>query len=288
MRSMTGFGHAEETLDGRAVTVELKAVNHRFFEYNARLPRPLAFLDDRLKPYLARILARGKLDVFVAVAAAESGAQVQCDFALAAAYRAALADIAAACGVPDRTDAQAVARFPDVLTAHREAEDEETLWQAVRGVTDKALEMLLASRRREGEELKKDILARIEELRAGVAFIEARAPQTVREHMDKVAARLKELQVTADEGRLLTEAALLADRLAVDEETVRLTAHLDEFVRLTGLEEPVGRKLDFLLQEIGREINTVGSKSQDVALARTVVDMKAACEKIREQIQNVE
>ena len=205
-------------------------------------------------------------------------------------YLKALGEIAETYGLRNDVSVMSLARYPDLLTVHREAEDEEAVWAAVRTVADVALNRFLQMREKEGEKLQEDILSRAAAILEAVGQVEERSPQTVREHMDKVQARMRELLGTAtvDEQRLLTEAALFADKIAVAEETVRLRSHISQLEHMLAGNEAVGRKLDFLVQEINREANTIGSKAQDVQLARVVVDIKAEIEKIREQIQNIE
>lgn len=291
IRSMTGFGRGQGQANGMDITVELRSVNHRFFEYSSRLPRAYGFLDEKLKSFLQERIARGKVDVSVYIDVTEApGTVVTVNHPLALAYAAAARELAETCGVPNDLTARSLMQFADVVTVRRAAEDEEAVWAAVRTVTEQALERFLAMREREGARMREDVLARRQTLLEAVAFVEDRSPQTVQEHMDKVQTRMRELLdgAAVDEGRLLTEAGLLADRLAVAEETVRLRSHLDQLESLVNADEPVGRKLDFLVQEINRETNTIGSKSQDLSLTRRIVDMKSEVEKIREQIQNIE
>ena len=291
IRSMTGYGRYQDTVDGMDITVEIKAVNHRYYEYSSRLPRAYGFLDDKLKAYLQGSISRGKVDVYVFIDTADApGSRVTVNHSLVQGYLKALREIAETYGLRNDVSVMSLARYPDLLTVHREAEDEEAVWAAVRTVADVALNRFLQMREKEGEKLQEDILSRAAAILEAVGQVEERSPQTVREHMDKVQARMRELLGTAtvDEQRLLTEAALFADKIAVAEETVRLRSHISQLEHMLAGNEPVGRKLDFLVQEINREANTIGSKAQDVQLARVVVDIKAEIEKIREQIQNIE
>ena len=284
IRSMTGYGRYQDT-------VEIKAVNHRYYEYSSRLPRAYGFLDDKLKAYLQGSISRGKVDVYVFIDTADApGSRVTVNHSLVQGYLKALGEIAETYGLRNDVSVMSLARYPDLLTVHREAEDEEAVWAAVRTVADVALNRFLQMREKEGEKLQEDILSRAAAILEAVGQVEERSPQTVREHMDKVQARMRELLGTAtvDEQRLLTEAALFADKIAVAEETVRLRSHISQLEHMLAGNEAVGRKLDFLVQEINREANTIGSKAQDVQLARVVVDIKAEIEKIREQIQNIE
>lgn len=292
IRSMTGFGRCQKTVSGMDITVELKSVNHRYYEYSSRLQRAYGFLDDKLKSHLQKYVSRGKLDVFVYVdPLEEEGGDVSVNLSLARSYRQALSELRDGLGMPEGVfGLMDIARLPDVLSVHRAPEDEEAVWIAVREVVDEAARRFCVMRETEGARLREDILNRRRLILENVSKVEERSPQTVREHMEKVEARMRELLSTAtvDEQRLLTEAALFADKIAVAEETVRLRSHLDQLEQMLDGDEAIGRKLDFLVQEINREANTIGSKAQDVTLARVVVDIKAEIEKIREQIQNIE
>ena len=291
VRSMTGYGRGQDVLDGLVVTVEIKSVNHRFFEYSCRLPRIYGFIDDKLKNYLQQRINRGKVDVFVQIEALESaGSEVLVNDGLAENYLTALRDMAQKYGLREDVSVTTLSRYPDVLTVRQVALDEETVWNAVQKVTNGALDQFIAMREREGARLREDVLSRGHTILKAVAVIEERSPQTVREHMEKVEARMRELLdgAAVDESRMLTEAAIYADKIAVAEETVRLRSHIDQLDTLLSGDEAVGRKLDFLVQEINRETNTIGSKCSDLELTRIVVDIKAEIEKIREQIQNIE
>lgn len=291
IKSMTGYGRGQAVIDGKDITVEIRSVNHRYFEFSSRVPRVYGFLDEKLKSYLQAAVARGKVEVGVFIDEVAAGSnEVVVNHALAKGYLDALREIAGTYELRDDVSAMSLARFSDVLTVRRAEQDEDALWEAVRTVTDEAIAGFIAMREREGAKLRDDVLSRRNTILDAVAKVEERSPQTVKEHMDKVQARMRELLDSAqvDEQRLLTEAALFADKIAVAEETVRLRSHLDLLEQLVTSDEAVGRKLDFLVQEINRETNTIGSKAQDVTLARIVVDIKAEIEKIREQIQNIE
>ncbi len=291
IRSMTGYGRGQDVVNGLSVVVELKAVNHRFYEYTSRLPRGYGFLDDKLKAYLQQRISRGKVDVFVQIHSLETaGSEVVVDYALAESYLTALRSLAERYDLREDATATVLSRYPDVFTVQQAQVDEEVVWAAVQQVADRALERFVAMRELEGARMREDVLSRADFIRRAVAAIEERSPQTVREHMDKVEARMRELLagVPVDEARLLSEAAIYADKVAVAEETVRLRSHLDQLEQLVNSDEAVGRKLDFLVQEINRETNTIGSKCSDLELTRIVVDIKAEIEKIREQIQNIE
>lgn len=291
VRSMTGYGRSQQTIDGLNIQVELKSVNHRYFEYGSRIPRAYNFLDDKLKSFLQTRVSRGKVDVTVYIeAAGDATAEVTVDHTVAKATLAALYELRDTYGLKDDISTMALARMPDVLKTRPVEMDEEAVWNAVKTVLEEATDRFVAMREAEGEKLKADVLSRADFILEKVAVVEERNPQTVKEHMEKVEKRMRELLETAtvDEGRLLTEAALFADKIAVAEETVRLRSHIDQLHKLMDSKEAVGRKLDFLVQEMNRESNTIGSKAQDLELARVVVDIKAELEKIREQIQNIE
>ncbi len=291
IRSMTGYGRGQDIIGGLSVTVEMKSVNHRFFEYSCRLPRVYGFLEDKLKNYLKSRISRGKVDVFVQIDALDSaGSEVIVNEGLAKNYLTALRSLATKYNLRDDVSATTLSRYPDVLTVRQAAVDEDTVWAAVQQVTDVALAQFIAAREQEGTRLREDVLSRGRTILAAVDVIEARSPQTVREHMEKVETRMRELLdgAAVDEGRLLTEAALYADKVAVAEETVRLRSHILQLEQILSGDEAVGRNLDFLVQEINRETNTIGSKCNDLELTRVVVDVKTEIEKIREQIQNIE
>jgi len=291
VRSMTGYGRYQETVDGMDITVEVKSVNHRYYEYSSRVPRAYGFLDERLKSHVQNYISRGKVDVYVWIETVDSpGSEVCINHSLAESYVNALKELSDKYGLKNDLAAYELAKFPEVLTVKKEAEDEDAIWQSVCVVADKALERFVEMREAEGKALRNDILNRADTILKAVEFVEERSPVTVREHMMKVEARMRELLSGAavDEQRLLTEAAIYADKIAVAEETVRIRSHLEQLKSFLDSSEPVGRKLDFLVQEINREANTIGSKCQDVELARVVIDIKAEIKKIREQIQNIE
>lgn len=291
IRSMTGYGRAEVKEDGRLVVVEIKSVNHRYFEFSSRTPRAMGFLDDRLKKYIQSRVSRGKVDVYVSVEGVEQeNADVVVNHALAEGYVKALRELRDTYGLADDLSVATVAGMSGVLSVQRPPEDEETVWALVLPAVELAVDAFIAMRQTEGERLCEDVLGRIDAILQAVALIEERSPQTVQEYRQKLEERMKEVlsSATVEEQRLLTEAAIFADKTAVAEETVRLRSHMQQAAMMLRSDQAVGRKLDFLVQEMNREINTIGSKAQDIAIARTVVDVKAEIEKIREQIQNME
>ena len=291
IRSMTGYGRAQETLSGRDITVEVRAVNHRFFEFSSRLPRAYGYLDDKLKGLLQTAISRGKVDVSVTILTIDGGStDVAINKTLAGEYVDALRELGAELGLKDDLTLSAISRFGDIFTVRKCAEDEDQVWADVRRVAEQAVAKFVEMRQVEGGRLKADILGRLAAIEAGVAKVEERSPQTVAEYRARLTAKIREVLdgAAVDEQRILTEAAIVAEKLAVDEETVRLRSHIAQLRSILETPEPVGRKLDFLVQELNREANTIGSKAQDVEIARVVVDIKSDIEKIREQIQNIE
>ena len=291
IRSMTGFGRAQDVIDGMQITVELKSVNHRYFEFSARVPRAYGFLEEKLKSYLQTKVARGKTECYVSVEELDAqDCTVQVNHSLAGGYLAALREIAARYGLENDVTVTSLAKYYDIFTVHKQPEDEERIWAAVQTVTDEALASFLSMREREGAKLREDILSRCDLILEHVAFIEERSPETVRAYHDKLAERMRTVleDATVDEQRLLTEAAIFADKVAVAEETVRLRSHISQMREFMNAETAIGRKTDFLVQEFNREANTIGSKAQDVEIARRVIAVKAEIEKIREQVQNIE
>lgn len=291
IKSMTGFGRSEQKINGREISVEIKSVNHRYFEFNCKTSRGYAFLEEKLKAYVQQRVSRGKIDLYVSVVCAEeTQANVTLNHSLAAGYVEALKEIAAAYGVQDDISVSSVARFTDIFTVHKAQEDEDEVWQSVLPVLDSAMESFMNMRRAEGARMKEDVLGRSKTILSIVEQIDEQSPQTVAQYREKLEERLKELLESAsvDEQRLLTEAAIFADKTAVAEETVRLRSHFSQLERFMEAGEPVGRKIDFILQEMNREANTIGSKVQNAPLAHLVVEIKSELEKIREQIQNIE
>lgn len=291
IRSMTGYGRDQQLLHGRSITVEIRSVNHRYFEFSCRAPRGCAFLEDRLKRALQSAISRGKVEVSLTLQTVESRhTSVAVDHALARQYLTALRALGEEYSLPDDLTLSVVARLPDVFTVCRDEEDEEELAADVLSVLQNALARFVAMRETEGERLRADVLSRLSVMEEHLSFVEERSPQTLAEYRARLTARLTELLNGAvpDENRILTEAGIVADRLAVDEETVRLRSHFAQLRKIMESTEPVGRKLDFLVQEMNRETNTIGSKCSDTAIAGHVVEMKSEIEKIREQIQNIE
>ena len=291
IKSMTGYGRAVETVNGREFTVELRSVNNRYLDCSVRLPRMVSFAEDAVKQAVKASVSRGKVDVFISVRS-EAGDEVVVNLnkAVLESYLAAMCQMVADYGVQDDISASAVSRLPEVFTMEKPQVDEEQLQKDLLQVVAKALEGYDAMRCTEGAALDRDLRSRGQTILDLVAQVEAGNRQTVVDYRARLEAKLKEVlaNTAIDEGRILTEAAIFADKVAVDEETVRLRSHLQQMNNMLTGGGAIGRKLDFLLQEMNREANTIGSKCTDVRLARIVVDIKAELEKIREQTQNIE
>ena len=288
---MTGYGRAEETIRGHHVTVEIKSVNHRYFEFGCRTPRGYAFLDDKIKTYLQSRLSRGKVYVYVSVETLEDApVEVLVNHSLAEGYVKALQEISERYALRNDLTAMWLYRYPDLFSVHKTPENEEEIWSAVSQVLTAATDRFLEMRRQEGERMKADVLGRAAKIMELVAEIEQRSPESVSEYEKKLRQKIQEMlgDTQVDEQRLLTETAIFADKVAVAKETVRLRSHFEQMKAMLSSDEAVGRKLDFLVQEMNREANTIGSKCCDASIAYKVVDIKAEIEKIREQIQNIE
>lgn len=290
IKSMTGYGRARQMRSKRDITVELRSVNNRYLDIAVKMPRMYTFAEETIKSRVQQAISRGKVDVFVSVdASAADVAKVIVNRELAAGYAAALRELAEFADTTKVT-AEALARFPDVLTVTKVDEDLETLSADLCAVLDEAIVSYNAMRTVEGEKLAEDVASRLTTIETLTSQVEQRSPETVAEYRQKLTARMQEvLQTTAvDDQRILTEAAIYADKIAVDEETVRLRSHVSQLRGMLKSDEPMGRKMDFLIQEVNRESNTVGSKCNDITIARVAVNLKAEVEKIREQVQNIE
>ena len=291
IKSMTGYGRSQQLADGMNITVEIKSVNHRYFEFSSKLPRSYGFLDEKLKSFFNGQLTRGKMECYVQIEAVEEpDTVIILNHSLVKGYLDAYKELSETYGIENDVKVSDIARVSDIFAVRKQAADEDRIWAAVQTVAQVALDGFIAMREREGERLKADVLYRLDEIIANVEFIEERSPQTVAEYNEKLLGRLKELlgETHIDEQRILTEAAIFADKIAVAEETVRLRSHISQLRSFLEQSDAVGKKMDFLVQELNREANTIGSKAQDVEIARRVVSIKAEIEKIREQIQNIE
>ena len=291
IRSMTGYGRAVQTIDGREITVELRSVNNRYLDCTVKLPRMFSFAEDGVKNRVKAAVSRGKVDVYIGVNAVQTAdVQVAVNRPVLESYLAALRQIETEYGVRDDVTVMSLARLPDVFSVEKTQEDEQKLTQDILSVAEEAISRYNAMRETEGAALETDLRGRAATILERVALVEQRSPATVAEYRERLRQKMQEvLQNTAiDEGRILQEAAIYADRIAVDEETVRLRSHLAQLGDMLTKGGAIGRKLDFLLQELNREANTIGSKCNDLELSNVVVDMKAELEKIREQTQNIE
>lgn len=291
IKSMTGYGGAKGSAEGLSVSIELKSVNNRYLDVSVKLPRTMLFAEEPIKAAVGRHISRGKVDVFVTVdQSASDDMEVRVNEPLLKGYIEALSAAAEKFGLQNDMTVMSLCRLPDVLSTDRREIDSSALMTGITEILERALTEYDAMRLREGEKLRDDVLARLETISRLTGVVEENAPKTVDEYRARLEQKLQEVLATAniDESRVLTEAAIFADKIAVDEETVRLRSHISQLRGLTNGESPAGRKMDFLIQELNREANTIGSKCQNADIAHVVVELKAEIEKIREQIQNVE
>ncbi|MBO4909375.1 MAG: YicC family protein [Lachnospiraceae bacterium] len=291
VRSMTGFGRAEVVENNRRYTVELKSVNHRYLDLSVKSPRALACLEGNVRAEIKKYLSRGKVDVFISYENMdESTAELKYNRELASKYVGFVKEISGEFGLENDLRAVRLASFPDVLEVIEEQDDEEELWAGLKKAVDAACEKMVEARSAEGENLVKDLTAKLDNLLTIVDFIQERSPKIVEEYREKIYARVKEIlgDQTPDEGRLLTEVTVFADKVCVDEEIVRLRSHIETMKKELSLDSDVGRKLDFIAQEMNREANTTLSKTTDLEISNKGIELKTEIEKIREQIQNIE
>ncbi|MCD8327709.1 MAG: YicC family protein [Ruminococcus sp.] len=291
LKSMTGFGRMQEVINNREILVEIKAVNHRYYEFSSRVPRAYGYLDEKLKGFLKGSVSRGKVEVGVSIFNQEgTDAEIEINRSMASGYVSALRSVSDELDLQDDLSLSSLLRLQDVFTVVKTADDEEAIWQDVKCVASKALDKFIAMRQAEGEKMYEDISSRLDFIENEVGKIEERSPKVTELYREKLYAKIKEIVAdrNIDDARVLTEAALFSEKTAVDEETVRLRSHISQYRSLLLSEEPVGRKLDFLTQEMNREVNTIGSKGQDLEITKIVVELKSEIEKIREQIQNIE
>lgn len=291
LKSMTGYGRQESLTGGKKILVEIRSVNQRFTDYSIKVPRNLGFLEERVRSFASEYITRGKVDIYITVESYdEADKEITLNSALARNYVEVLRQLRDELDLNDDISVMNVARFTDIFKAERREEDNEEIWELVKGVTAQALEAFSAMREREGARIEKDLTERIEYMKTLAEKIDERSPETVAEYRNRLLDKIHELlgDREIDESRILTEVAIFADKIAVNEETVRLGSHFEEFYNIIGSGEPAGRKLDFLIQEINREVNTIGSKAQDIEIAKLVVELKGEIEKLREQVQNIE
>ncbi|MCM1164905.1 MAG: YicC family protein [Lachnospiraceae bacterium] len=291
IKSMTGFGRGHEILNGRDVTVEIRAVNHRYYEFSCRLPRAYTFAEDKLKSLLQGKISRGKVEVSVQVQNVTAVSEkITANKEVIADYVTALREIQEELSLTDDLSLSAVMRLPDAFTVVKAETDEEQLWEDLKTVAEQALASFVKMRETEGARMKADISARLTTIESNVAVIEERSPIIVESYRKRLYDKMREVLdgKNVDENRILLEAGIFSEKTAVDEETVRLCSHIAQLREMLESSEPIGRKLDFLVQEMNRETNTIGSKVQDIEVTKLVVDQKSEIEKIREQIQNIE
>ena len=303
IRSMTGYGRAQKILSGRDILVEIRSVNHRYYEYSSRIPRTYNYIDEKLKAMLKSGISRGKVEVNVTINNIEGrDTVVALNKGLAEEYLRVLKEFGEEINdkyvdcdeiedyVEDDLTLSKLIKLPDIFTIQKAPDDEEQVWNDVSEVAAEALAKFVAMRETEGEKLRADVLDKAEGILGMVAKVEEQSPKTVENYRSKLYQKLTEILESKDidQQRILTEAAIFAEKVAVDEETVRLRSHISQLKDMLASEDAVGRKLDFIVQEMNREVNTIGSKAQDLNITKVVVDMKAEIEKIREQIQNIE
>ena len=294
IKSMTAFGRAKKSVGGKDITVEIRSVNNRFFDCSVKIPRAFSFLEEKIKPYLqSKSVTRGKVDVYIGIDVIDSPIpEITIDKGYATAYINALQELAQSFPLENDISVMKVAQNHDIFVIRKSDEDVEKEWADLRVVLDEALERFIEGRCREGENIETDIKAKVLNISSLVDKIESISISDIAGYREKLEARLREMladnKLVFEESRILTECAIFADKIAIDEEIVRLRSHFSAFSDILSANEPAGRKLDFLLQEMNRETNTIGSKCQNSSIARIVVDVKSELEKIREQIQNVE
>lgn len=291
IKSMTGYGRAQGSFSGGDITVEVKSVNNRYLDCGVKLPRGYAYLEEGIKSQVQKTISRGKVDVFITInAAGADNVKISVNEPVAKGYLDALRQLVQEYGIQDDISASAISRFSDVFLVEKQEQDENEVKSAISGVVAEALGAFDAMRTREGEALKSDLLQKAEGILTLVSKVEERSPITVKAYRERLTAKMQEVleDRQIDEARIIQEAAIYADKVAVDEETVRLRSHVDQLQNMLSEGGVIGRKLDFLMQEMNREANTIGSKGNDVEQARNVVNIKSELEKIREQIQNIE
>lgn len=291
IKSMTGFGRGHQVLNGRDITVEIRAVNHRYYEFSSRLPRSLGYVEDKLKTLLQGRISRGKVEVSVLINNVEAADEkITINHEIVKEYIDAMRSVKDEFGLVDDLSLSNILRIPDAFTVVKTETDEEQLWEDIRSTAEEALEHFISMRENEGERMKQDVLSRLAKIEEWIGVVETRSPMVVEDYRKRLYDKMCEVlsSTNIDENRILMEAGIFSEKTAVDEETVRLRSHIAQFRGMLESGEPVGRKLDFLVQEMNRETNTIGSKVQDIEVTRIVVDQKSEIEKIREQIQNIE
>ncbi|MCM1132774.1 MAG: YicC family protein [Ruminococcus flavefaciens] len=291
LKSMTGYGRTQKILNGRDILVEIRSVNHRYYEYSSRVPRTYSYIDEKLKALLKSRVSRGKIDINVSINNIEGrDTEIAINKGVAEGYINALRSVAEELNLSDDITLSKLIKLPDIFNVQKTPDDEEQVWNDVAEVAGEALEKFVEMREKEGEKLRTDVLEKTALILEMVGKVEELSPKTTENYRNRLYQKLRELLdgKDIDNQRIITEAAIFADKVAVDEETVRLRSHISQLTDLLDSGEAIGRKLDFIVQEMNREVNTIGSKAQDLNITKLVVAMKAELEKIREQIQNIE
>lgn len=291
IRSMTGYGRGEAKEDGRVFTVEMRAVNHRYGDISIKIAKQMSFLEDKVRELVSRFLFRGKIDVFITYENFNNDSKLAIvDKELAKAYVDALYLLKNDYGLIDDVSVSLVAKFPDVVKIESASEDEEKLWGILKKAIEMGIDSLIKMRKDEGQKLKNDLLKRSEIINKSLLVIKQRSPYVVSEYREKLKTRISELldKSVVDDSRIAMETALFADRCSINEEIVRLDSHINQLSTTFAIDQPIGRKLDFLIQEMLREINTIGSKANDLGIINEVLTIKSEIEKMREQVQNIE
>lgn len=291
LKSMTGYGRTQKILNGRDILVEIRSVNHRYYEYSSRVPRTYSYIDEKLKALLKQKVSRGKVEINVSINNIEGrDNEIAINKGVAEGYVNALRSVAEELGLNDDITLSKLIKLPDIFNVQKTPDDEEQVWSDVADVAGEALEKFIEMREKEGEKLRADVLEKTALILEMVGKVEELSPKTTENYRNRLYQKLSEILdgKDIDNQRIVTEAAVFAEKIAVDEETVRLRSHISQLVDLLDSGDAIGRKLDFIIQEMNREVNTIGSKAQDLNITRLVVDMKAELEKIREQIQNIE
>lgn len=291
IQSMTGYGRDQKNIDGINITIELKSVNSRYFEFNCRLPKGYLFLENKLKEFTQNKISRGKVEMYLSIESeCQNDIEISINEAYAQSYISALRNLSKKLKIKNDVSTSNFVNNSDIFKISRKEIDEEAVTNSVLSVAESAIQKFISMREIEGEKLRDDVVSRTNEILKMVEFVESQSPKTVEAYRQRLENRIKDILDNSqfDESRIITETAIYADKVAVSEETVRLRSHIAQFVKLVNEGGAIGRKLDFIVQEMNRETNTIGSKSQDIEIAQVVVNIKSEIEKIREQIQNIE
>lgn len=292
IKSMTGYGRGESLQELYLIKVEIKAVNHRYNDISVRMPRHINYLEESVKKQIKEKISRGKIDVYINIEYInESAIEVKVDIPLAKSYKMALEKLIQELNIEDSVKLNNVLNIAEIIKTERKEIDEDLIWNSVKESVTSALDNMIIMREQEGEELKEDIISKLNNIEESLSHIVERSPFVVTEYKEKLKDRIKDLldnNISLDEDRINSEVAFFADKSSIDEEIVRLKSHIKQFNTILEENEPIGRKLDFLIQELNREINTIGSKANDVVISKFVVELKSELEKVREQVQNIE